>query len=189
MIRRAAVQDVPELGKIINDCAEYGQMLHRSHAYLYEHVRDFHLAHLDDRVVGVCGLNIVWANLAEVYALAVAPEARGRGLGRKLVDACIGEARQLGVRRTFALTYEPAFFEKLGFGVVDRQQLPLKVWSECVRCMKNQSCDEIAMLLELQDVPEVKAPRPAAPPRDSFVVPVTIKVGQTQPRTKMTESP
>ena len=189
MIRRATVQDVPELGKIINDCAEYGQMLHRSHAYLYEHLRDFHVADLDERVEGVCGLNIVWANLAEVYALAVAPAARGRGLGRELVEACIGEAQQLGVRRTFSLTYERVFFEKIGFGVVDRQQLPLKVWSECVRCMKNQSCDEIAMVLELLDVPETAAPHPAAPPRDSFVVPVTIKVGQTQPATRMTESP
>ena len=152
MIRPASIREVPDLAEIINGCAEYGLMLHRSHSYLYEHVRDFHVAIEDERVVGVCGLGIVWANLAELYALAVAPNARGRGLGGQLVEACVAEARTLNIPRIFCLTYEKSFFERRGFSVVDRQKLPLKVWSECVRCLKNQSCDEIAMARTIAEV-------------------------------------
>lgn len=189
MIRRARVEDVPAFGRIINDCAEYGLMLHRSQSYLYEHVRDFHIAEQEDQVLGVCGLSIVWANLAELYALAIDPQARRRGLGRQLVEACIEEARALNIRKIFALTYEQSFFEKSGFRVIDRQQLPLKVWDECVRCLKNQSCDEIAMVRVLEDVVEVVAPQPRKPADDAYVVPVTLKVGQRTASRKMSKGP
>ncbi len=189
-IRKAAINDVPDLGAIINSCAEYGLMLHRSHAYLYEHARDFHVAADAASVVGTCGLSIVWAQMAEVYSLAVAPEARGRGLGRRLVEACLEEARQLGLAKIFCLTYEHDFFRKFGFQVVDREQLPLKVWSECVRCLKNQSCDEIAMVRVLEDVPPIDAPQPESPQADEYVVPVTLNVAQpAHRRKKMSKSP
>ncbi len=174
LIRRAKVADVPAMGKIINDCAEFGLMLPRSMSTLYENIREFHVAEDDDRVVGVCGLSVVWANLAEVCALAVAPDQRGKGLGRKLVEACIDEARELGIRTIMSLTYERVFFERLGFAVVDRQKLPLKVWSECVRCPKNQACDEIAMTLVLEDVPDLAVPKPAPPPIDQYIVPTIL---------------
>ncbi|MEX0654965.1 MAG: N-acetyltransferase [Phycisphaeraceae bacterium] len=177
MIRRAHIADVPAMAQIINDCAEYGLMLPRSLASLYENVRDFHVAIDDDAgVVGVCGLAVVWANLAEVYALAVSPTCRGRGLGRQLVLTCVDEAEELGVKRLMTLTYEQAFFQKLGFAVIDRQQLPLKVWSECVRCPKNQACDEIAMVRVIEDVPELNVPRPAAPPADQYIVPTVTRL-------------
>jgi len=179
-IRRATVADVPAMGQIINDCAEFGLMLPRSLSSLYENVREFRVA--EDpadggRVIGVCGLSVVWANLAEVCALAVEPDQRGLGIGRKLTEACLEEARALGVRTIMTLTYEQAFFERLGFAVVDRQALPLKVWSECIRCPKNQACDEIAMTRVLEDVPDLAVPKPAAPPIDQYVVP-TIQTGK-----------
>ena len=189
MIRRAGTKDVPEMGKLINDCAEYGQMLHRSHAFLYERVRDFHVAVEDERVIGVCGLAIVWANLAELYALAVAPQVQGRGLGRQLVSTCVKEAQHLGIGRIFVLTYEQPFFARQGFTVIDRQQLPLKVWSECVRCLKNQNCDEIAMIHVLKDIAQIAAPQPETPPSDAFIVPVTLNATRGQHRQKMSEAP
>ncbi len=189
MIRHATVADIPAAGRIINDCAEYGLMLHRSMEYMYEHTRDFFVAVEDGQVVGVCGLNIVWANLAEVYSLAVAPSWRGRGLGRELVEACVENARTLGIRRLMTLTYEKTFLQKLGFTECDRQQLPLKVWSECVRCTKNQACDEIAMVREMADVPDLEMPRPKTPPDDGYVVPVVLTVGQGPRRQKMDEMP
>lgn len=195
-IRRATVADVPTMGQIINDCAEFGLMLPRSLSSLYENVREFHVAEDGEtpggtpgessgggQVVGVCGLSVVWANLAECCALAVAPSQRGKGLGRRLVEACVEEARVLGIRTIMTLTYERVFFEKLGFAVVDRQNLPLKVWSECVRCPKNQACDEIAMTRVLEDVPELVVARPAPPPADQYVVPIirAMKSGKPVP--------
>lgn len=176
-IRPAKVTDVSGIAEIINGYAEYGIMLHRSLTSLYENVRDYFVAVEDDgRVVGVCGLAVVWADLAEVYALAVASDQRGKRIGPKLVEHCVEEAARLGVRRLMTLTYEQRFFEQLKFEVVDRQKLPLKVWSECLRCPKNQACDEIAMIRVLDDVPQVDAPRPTAPPPSRYVMPVVMSV-------------
>jgi len=120
----------------------------------------------------VVGLRIMWSNLGEVYALAVSPAARGQGLGKRLVLSAVDEAEQLGIRRVFALTYEREFFEKCGFHIVDRhQELPLKVWTECVRCPKNQACDEIAMVRVL-DVPEIAAAPPSSIALEQYEVPV-----------------
>ena len=174
LIRPAGVQDIPAVGKIINDSAELGLMLHRSWQDLYENVRDFHVAVADDKVVGVCGLKIVWANWAEVYALAVDSAYRGRGIGRTLVLTCVDEGEQLGIRNLMTLTYEREFFRRCGFSVVDRMTLPMKVWSECMRCPKNKACDEIAMVRTLE-VPEVTGPvRTAEPPLTQFEVPVQL---------------
>lgn len=200
VIRRAKIGDVPTASRIINDYAELGLMLHRPLAYLYEHLRDFHVAVVplddapsngrghDEQVIGICGLNIVWANLAEVYSLAVAPAFQGMGLGRALVQACIDEAKELGIRRLMTLTYESTFFARLGFGVVDRMSLPLKVWSECVRCSKNEACDEIAMILDVPGVPELEAPPPYQPPADQYTVPITLERAKITPRPKMDEA-
>lgn len=188
-IRPATAADVPAFAQIINDCAEYGLMLHRSFAFLYEHIRDFQVAEEDGQVIGCCGLTIIWANMAEVASLAVHPDHRGKGLGGQLVNACIEDARRLGIKRIISLTYEQAFFERLDFKIIDRQKLPLKVWSECLRCAKNQACDEIAMMRELEDLPDLKAPQPMIPASDKYVVPVTLKIGQRAPQQKMDEMP
>jgi len=113
----------------------------------------------------------MWADLAECYALAVDPAARGHGLGRMLVDASVEEARRLGVSRVFALTYEQRFFERNGFHTVDRWELPLKVWGECIRCPKHDACDEIAVVREVA-VPE------ALRPRDVPTLPATEAAGE-----------
>ncbi|MEM9347132.1 MAG: N-acetyltransferase [Planctomycetota bacterium] len=174
MIRKATVSDVPAMGRIINDAAELGLMLPKSLASLYETVRTFHVAVGEhDEIVGACGLTIVWANWAELASLAVDRGQRGKGLGRKLVEACLQESRALGIPRVMTLTYEQAFFEKLGFEVLDRQKLPLKVWSECVRCPKNQACDEIAMFTTIDgvvDPPEMPSP----PTPTAYEVPVVL---------------
>lgn len=162
MIRPATIHDVPRIQEIINSHAELGKMLFKSYAQLYEDLRDFGVYEIDGQVVGCAALTIIWADLAEVRSLAVDEEFLRRGIGRKLVEWSVEEARRLGIRRLFALTYEQAFFEKLGFEVVPKESLPLKVWSDCVRCPKRDGCDEIAVVRVLQDV---EAPSvPSAPP-------------------------
>ena len=177
-IRRARVADVASMHSLINDAAEFGLMLPKSLAALYENVREFRVVTPADdsaAVMGVCGLSIVWANLAEVASLVVSADHRGKGLGRVLVEDCLEEARTLGIRQVMTLTYERAFFERCGFSVVDRQQLPLKVWSECVRCPKNQACDEIAMIRVFEDIPDIAGPQASVPPPQKYVVPTVVR--------------
>ena len=165
MIRPATVHDVPRIGEIINSHAELGKMLFKSYAQLYEDLRDFAVFEIDAKVVGCTALALIWADLAEVRSLAVDEEFRGRGIGRRLTEWCVDEARRLQIRRIMSLTYEQAFFEKLGFEVVEKDTLPLKVWSDCVRCPKRDGCDEIAMVRTLWNVPVISLPSAAPTPR------------------------
>jgi amino-acid N-acetyltransferase len=153
MIRPATIHDVARIQAIINSHAELGKMLFKNFAQLFEDLRDFAVYDEEGQLVGCVALTIIWADLAEVRSLAVDEKALGRGIGRKLVEWSVEEARRLQIRRIFALTYEQGFFEKLGFEVVAKESLPLKVWSDCVRCPKNDNCDEIAMVRTLHDVP------------------------------------
>jgi amino-acid N-acetyltransferase len=165
VIRPATIHDVPRISEIINSHAELGRMLFKSYAQLYETLRDFAVYENDGEILGTVALAIIWADLSEVRSLAVDDRYRGRGIGRQLVEWCVEEARRVGVRKLMSLTYEQAFFAKLGFVVVEKDTLPLKVWSDCVRCPKRDGCDEIAMVRELADVPMPNLPAATPTPR------------------------
>ena len=111
MIRKALIPDVREIHRLLLDYARDGLLLSRSLAELYESLRDFYVFEVDGKVVGTAALNICWEDLAELRSLAVHPDFNGRGAGRELVLACLAEARLLGIRRVFALTYKQAFFD------------------------------------------------------------------------------
>ncbi len=162
MIRRATIHDVPRMQEIITSHAELGKMLFKGYAQLYETIRDFAVYEDAGQIVGCTALAILWADLSEVRSLAVDDKHRGKGIGSALVQWCIDDARRMQIRKLMTLTYEQRFFEKLGFEVVAKETLPLKVWSDCVKCPKNDNCDEIAMVLELQDV--ITPTGPVAPP-------------------------
>ena len=165
MLRTATIHDVPSIQAIINSHAELGKMLFKNLAQLYEGIRDFAVFEVDGKIVGCVGLTIIWADLAEVRSLAVESHFIGRGIGRQLVQWTVDEARRLGIRKLMSLTYEQIFFEKLGFEVVPKESLPLKVWSDCVRCPKRDHCDEIAMVNTLLDVPVIEVPQAIPTPR------------------------
>lgn len=148
-IRNASLDDVPAIHQLINSHAEQGRMLFRSLANLYESLRDFKLCELEGQIVGCCALQIIWGDLAEIKSLAVLEGYQNQGIGTALVGAVIEEARRLHLPKIFTLTLKKPFFEKLGFKNVSMDTLPMKVWSDCVRCPKQDKCDEIAMVLEL----------------------------------------
>jgi len=147
MIRKAGIGDVKDIQKLLSNFASRGEMLSRSLSELYESLRDFYLYEEDGRVLGASALHIVWEDLAEVRSVAVAEDAGRRGIGSQVVGACLEEARALGLKRIFCLTYKPDFFAKFGFQVVDKSELPHKVWGDCIKCVKFPDCDEIAMIL------------------------------------------
>lgn len=154
-IRPARVEDVDAMQQLINRYAAEDRMLERSHDFLLEHLRDFVVAEDVSGFLGCCALAVLTPDLAEVRSLAVAPEASGRGIGRALVHACVAEARRLGLRRVFALTLVPEFFERCGFVLTSLGRLPEKSASECPVCPKRFACDEHAMLIHLDGtIPE-----------------------------------
>lgn len=148
-IRKANVADVPDMQKLINLHAERGELLPRSLNHLYENIRDFFVIEGDGEICGTCALHVNWSDLAEVKSLVVCESLQGQGFGRQLVEACLEEARAFGICRVFALTYRADFFSRLDFREIDKSELPHKVWSECVNCVKFPNCNEVAVLLEL----------------------------------------
>lgn len=152
LIRKARIGDVKAIHAMLMDNPdEEGLVLPRSYAQLYNQLRDFYVA-VDrdtDTVMGCCALNICWEALAEVRSLYVEHPFRGQGLGGKLVEACLSEAVTIGIFRVFVLTNTPPFFASLGFAEAPKDDLPQKVWADCINCPKFPDCDEIAMTIDL----------------------------------------
>lgn len=149
-VRSAKITDAKAIYALINSYAERDKMLFRSMADIYENLQAFTVAELDGNVVGCCALQIIWSDLAEIKSLAVDEAKIGSGVGRALVTAATDQAAKLGLPRVFALTLNPDFFEKLGFKVIEKDALPMKVWSDCAKCPKQQNCDEIAVIKKLK---------------------------------------
>jgi len=148
-VRHAKISDVPAIHALISSYAERDRMLFRSPADIYENLQTFSVAEADGRVVGCCAMEIIWSDLAEIKSLAVEAAHKNEGIGTALVGAALEQAAALGVPKVFALTLEPVFFQKQGFTVVAKEALPMKVWSDCARCTKQQNCDETALVKEL----------------------------------------
>jgi len=149
MIRKAKISDVKEIQQLIKLYSDRGRILPRSLSDLYDHLRDIFVYVRARKVIGVCALHICWEDLAEIRSLVVREEERNKGIGLKLVKACLDESSVLGVKKVFALTYEPEFFGKLGFEKVDKAVLPHKIWTDCLKCFKFPDCDEEAMAKEM----------------------------------------
>ncbi len=145
-VRSAKISDAEAIYSLINYYAERDKMLFRPLADIYENLQAFTVAELDGNVLGCCALQIIWSDLAEIKSLAVDEANTDRGVGKMLVAEAIEQARHLGLPKIFALTLNPAFFEKLGFSVVEKDELPMKVWSDCAKCPKQQNCDEVAVV-------------------------------------------
>lgn len=152
IIRKAVIEDVKPIHRLLNHYGEQGLLLARPLSELYDHVRDFSvLAPAGDEptILGVCALGICWEDLAEIRSLAVVEQEQGRGRGSRLVEACLREAAFFGAKRVFTLTYAERFFLRLGFRRVEKSVLPHKVWADCLRCPKYPDCDETAMIVNL----------------------------------------
>jgi len=146
MIRKARIKDIKQIQELIGYFAKLDLMLPRSLNELYEHIRDFWVYEDQGRISGCAALHISWDDLAEIKSLAVAKKSQGKGLGLDLVSSCLAEARLMGAKKIFVLTYKPEFFKKLGFKKIKHEALPHKIWAECINCPKFPNCQEIALL-------------------------------------------
>ncbi len=149
MIRKAKLPDVKAMQALVNQYADSGQMLPRTLNELYENLRDFHVHEEDCAISGVCALHVSWDGLAEIRSLAVRQDRMNRGIGAELVRQCLSEAASLQVERVFVLTYQAGFFRKIGFRDVDKKDLPHKIWTDCLHCIKFPDCDESALIIDI----------------------------------------
>jgi len=151
MIRKANIKDIKAIHALLHQYGREGQLLPRPLSVLYDHVRDFsvYVDNKDGGVLGCCALQFCWDDLAEIRSLAVHPENVGKGIGSKLVEHALSDAKSFGIQKVFALTYRPSFFKRFGFQQIDRSELPIKIWADCIVCIKFPDCDEIAMMKQI----------------------------------------
>lgn len=151
IVRKAKLSDIEKIHHLVNYYAEKDLMLPRSRSVLYQYIRDFVVAEINGEMVATGALHILWSDLAEVRALAVNEDMKGKGIGLQLVNFFLKEAQELGITKVFTLTYQPDFFKKLGFNIVDKEEMPHKVWKECINCSKFPNCDEICLEIHLNE--------------------------------------
>lgn len=156
VLRKALMCDVRALYALFSEYSKAGEMLPRSMSDIYEHLRDFYIAELEsengerpNEIIGACALQVVWENLAEIRSLAVEKPYTRRLIGTELIKKCIEEAKFFKITSIFALTYKPQFFQKSGFNIIDKSELPHKIWRDCINCVKFPDCDETAVMLRL----------------------------------------
>src|ERR1700728_2634185 len=149
-VRKASMQDIPALLDLINGYAAKGIMLARTEFEMSENMRDFMVAYAGNQLVGCGALHFYSPTMGEVRSLAVAESHKTHGIGRMIVDSLVYEAKLYGLDAVFAFTYVPVFFGRVGFNGVERGELPLKAWKDCLRCPKFHACDEIAVLRVLR---------------------------------------
>ena len=149
MIRKAEIKDIKHIHNLIDTFAKQDLMLPRSLNELYDNIRDFWIFEENKKIIGCSALHICWQDLAEIKSLAVETKRQGKSIGTQLVIMCIEEAKKLGAKKLFALTYRPKFFRKFGFRRIKHSDLPHKVWAECINCPKFPGCQEIALLKTL----------------------------------------
>lgn len=149
-IRKAVLNDVPHIYKLLKHMAGKELLLPRSLSNLYEMIQTFQVAiNEGGQVVGTVAIQVAWETLAEVRSLAVREEFGGLGLGHKLTRVAEKEALQLGAERLFVLTYVPVFFESLGYHQVPLGDLPQKIWAVCFQCVHYPDCKETALVRNL----------------------------------------
>jgi amino-acid N-acetyltransferase len=152
MIRKATLQDVKAIHHLLHEYGKKEELLARPLSQLYDHVRDFsvHLDNNSQQLTGCCALQVCWEDLAEIRSLAVHPDHQGKNIGTKLMETALQEAKLFQVKKVFTLTYKPDFFKQFGFVTIERSDLPLKIWGDCIICVKFPDCDETAMMKELE---------------------------------------
>lgn len=149
LIRKAAMNDAEAIYQLILKYAQEGKLLARTYSSIYENLQSFYVAVIDHEVVGIASLCILDRDLAEIRSLAVNPDHSRKGVGGALVKQIINETEKLKISKLIALTYQITFFSKLGFLIVDKKDLPQKMWKDCINCVNLHSCDEIAMLIHI----------------------------------------
>jgi amino-acid N-acetyltransferase len=148
-VDRARVSDANSLHRLISHFADKGEVLPRALSEIYDGIRDYFVVRKAGRVIACAALQVTWADLAEIRSLAVDEQEQNQSIGSLLIQACLSDAKELGIPQVFCLVRKPAFFEKHGFELIDKKELPQKVWAECYRCPKFPDCDEVALVCHL----------------------------------------
>ena len=149
IIRKAKISDIGTIFELVNDFAKQGLMLPKSQIDLYESIRDFFVVEIDNKVVACGALKVFLDDLAEIRSLATNKDFQKMGLGKMITQKLLDDAKELGIKKVFTLSYQVDFFKKQGFTLIKKEELPQKIWRDCYKCPKFPNCDENALIIEV----------------------------------------
>ena len=150
MIRNATIEDVQAIQNLICFYSEDGKMLFRPLEEIKESIADFRVWEKLGKIIGICNLKYGWNNLVEIRSLGVDPRYHRQGIATQMLQHSIEQALlNQNCDTVFVLTYAIQLFKKLGFKIIDKMDLPQKVWNDCKQCLHQTNCDETAMSLSL----------------------------------------
>jgi amino-acid N-acetyltransferase len=115
IVRATTIEDAEVLERFIQPFVEEGRILPRTTDELRDLMRHGFVAHLGEELVGFAALEVYSSKLGEIRSLTVADPARGKGVGRALVEACLERARERHVFEVMVVTSEDGFFQRCGF--------------------------------------------------------------------------
>ena len=157
MVRTGKLKDAQAIQNLIRFYSEVGKMLFRSLEEIEQNINEFMVYEKSDEVIGICNLKYGWDKLVEIRSLGVDPRYHRQRIATKLIQSSIEQALlNKSCDTIFVLTYAIPLFEKLGFQIIDKLNLPHKVWNDCKQCLHQENCDETAMsfsLLSLRKAP------------------------------------
>ena len=149
-VKKPTLSDIPAMQELVKNEIKEGVILFRSVDEVATNIRSYILAVEDGKLLGYGALHIHSPRLAEIRSLIVAKEARGRGVGKKLVSYFLKEAESLGVKEVLVLTYLPDFFRKLGFEEIAKENIPEhKIWADCIKCIHFPVCNEVSLIYRI----------------------------------------
>ena len=149
IIRKAKISDIGTIFELVNDFAKQGLMLPKSQIDLYESIRDFFVVEIDNKVVACGALKVFLDDLAEIRSLATNKDFQKMGLGKMITQKLLDDAKELGIKKVFTLSYQVDFFKRQGFTLIKKEELPQKIWRDCYKCPKFPNCDENALIIEI----------------------------------------
>ena len=153
MVRAGKLKDVQAIQNLIRFYSEDGKMLFRSLEEIEQNINEFTVYDKSGEIIAICNLKYDWDKLVEIRSLGVDPRYHRQGIATELIQNSIEQALlSQNFDTIFVLTYAIPLFEKLGFQIIDKLNLPQKVWNDCKQCLHKENCDETAMSFSLSSL-------------------------------------
>lgn len=119
-IRQATALDASVIHALLRPYVMQRLLLARTEAEIIELTRHGFVAEVDRddhpvQIIGFAAVEIYSPKLAELQCLVVHHDHQGTGVGKKLVNACVDRARQLGVMEVMAISSSEDFLKTCGF--------------------------------------------------------------------------
>ena len=147
---KPTIKHINDMQDLVLADVENGNILVRNQSEMATTIRSYTVVYDQDELVGFVALHIHSISLAEIRSLVVKQSHRGQGIGKKLIQNCIDEGKEIQLEELLVLTYKQTLFEKFGFMVIEKASLPdTKIWADCIKCKHFPICDEISLTLKI----------------------------------------